>query len=112
MSFYYNSNYEFNKNLQNYQSCYYLNLNGYTNSKFGQVRFDPPLSDAIVYRDVYYSPPDYNTLQHNKSKKPITDNLSYNYASINNGYAPCNECVYSIDKKCANYSNTCMNGLR
>jgi hypothetical protein len=106
MSFYYNSNYEYNKNIPNYQSCYYLNLDGYTNSNFGQVSFTPPLSKAITYRDVFYAPPNYNTLQ---VKKVKSENLNYNYNSFGNAYDACQDCNYSIEKKCPNYSNQCVN---
>lgn len=105
MSSYYNTNYEYNKNIPNYQSCYYQNLRGYTNNKFGQVRFNPPLSEAIVYKDVYYAPPNYQSLTH----KVSTENLNYNYPSVNNAYQTCQDCNYSVLNKCPNYSNTCTN---
>ena len=108
MSFYYNSNYEYNKNIPNYQSCYYQNLNGYTDSNFGKVSFNPPLSKAITYRDVFYAPPNYNSLSP-LPKNIQSDNLNYNYNSINNSYKECQDCNYSINKKCSNYSNQCSN---
>lgn len=109
MSYYYNSNYEYNKNIPNYQSCYYQNLFGLTNSKFGKVAFNPPLSDAIVYKDVYYAPPNYNSLGHSDYSKPDSQNLNYFYPSVNNAYSPCQDCNYSIKNKCDNYSYKCMN---
>ena len=105
MSYYYNSNYEYNKNIPNYQSCYYLNLNGYTNGNFGKVRFQPPLSDAIVYKDVFYAPPNYQSL----TSKVDSENVNYFYPSINNAYSACQDCNYSVTNKCTNYSYTCMN---
>ena len=105
MSYYYNANYEYNKNIPNYQSCYYQNLYGYTDNKFGQVRFQPPLSNAIVYKDVFYAPPNYQSLVH----KTNSVNVNYEHPSINNAYAPCQDCDYSITNKCPNYSNTCRN---
>lgn len=108
MSFYYNSNYEYNKNIPNYQSCYYLNLDGYTNSNFGKVSFNPPLSNAITYRDVFYAPPNYNSLN-NYNSRVNSVNVNYDYPSINNGYNDCQDCNYSINKKCSNYSNKCIN---
>lgn len=100
----YNNNVNNSKNIKNSQSCYYQNLNGYTNSKFGQVRFQPPLSDAIVYKDVFYAPPNYQTLTH----KPSTENVNYYYPSINNAYDPCQSCNYSVINKCPNNSYTCL----
>lgn len=105
MSYYYNANYEYNKNIPNYQSCYYQNLYGYTDNKFGQVRFQPPLSNAIVYKDVFYAPPNYQSLVH----KTSSVNVNYEHPSINNAYAPCQDCNYSLTNKCPNYSNTCTN---
>jgi hypothetical protein len=105
MSSYYNGTYEYNKNIPNYQSCYYQNLNGYTNNNFGQVRFNPPLSNAIVYKDVFYSSPNYQSLV----KKPLSQNLHDNYPSVVNAYESCKDCDYSVLKKCPNYSNSCMN---
>lgn len=105
MSYYYNGNYEFNKNIPNYQSCFYNNLAGYQNNKFGQVRFQPPLSEAIVYKDVFYAPPNYQSLTH----KVASENVNYFYPSVNNAYAPCQDCNYSVTNKCPNYSYSCVN---
>ena len=97
--------YEYKKTIQNYQSCYYQNLNGYTNSKFGQTPFQQPLSDAIVYKDVFYAPPNYQSL----SITPSTENVNYYYSSVINAYSPCQDCNYSIINKCPNYSYSCLN---
>lgn len=105
MASYYNSSYEFSKNIPNYQSCYYQRLGNYSDNGFCQVRFNPPLSDAIVYRDVYYAPPNYQSLI-----KPVdSTNVNYNYSSITNAYCPCQDCRYATCGKCENYSNKCMN---
>lgn len=109
MSFYYNSNYEYNKNIPNYQSCYYQNLNGYMNNNFGKVLFNPPLSNPITYRDVFYNPPNYNTLMNYNYNKVNSENLNYNYSSVNNAYEDCRDCNYSVNSKCSNYSNKCLN---
>jgi hypothetical protein len=106
MSYYYNSNYEYNKNIPNYQSCYYQNLFGLANSNFGKVAFNPPLSNAIVYKEVYYSPPNFDSLVHSK---PTTENVNYDYPSVNNAYSQCQDCNYSLKGKCENYSYKCMN---
>lgn len=105
MSYYYNGTYEFNKNIPNYQSCYYNNLAGYQNNKFGQVRFQPPLTEAIVYKDVFYAPPNYQSM----TNKVYSQNVNYYYPSINNAYSPCQDCNYSVTNKCPNYSHSCVN---
>jgi hypothetical protein len=72
-------------------SCYFLNLGNYTNGRFGNVHFNPPLSDIPPYKEVHYKKPNYNSLTHSK-------NVVCNYQSINNAY---------VDNCDNYYSNKC-----
>lgn len=85
--------------------CYYVPLGMYTKNQFDVVPVSPPMSQAIVYRDVFYAPPNYQTLT-----RPIkSENLHYNYASIHNAYCACQNCNYAVCSKCSIASNTCLN---
>jgi len=90
----YNTAYEYN-NAHKY-SCYYLNLQGYCNNGFGRVRFYPPLSDAIVYKDVHYRNPNYNSL----AGKQESSNLVCGFHSIQNAYP--DACSTFYTNKCEN----------
>lgn len=86
-------------------SCYYLQLGSYLNGRFAKTITNPPLSDAVVYRDVYYAPPNYQTLT-----RPVKSvNKHYNYPSIHNAYCACEDCRYGLCVKCPTQSNACMN---
>lgn len=85
--------------------CYYVPLGSYTANTFDVVPTRPPLSQAVVYRDVFYAPPNYQTLT-----RPIkSENLHYNYPSIHNAYCACQNCNYAVCSKCSIASNTCQN---
>lgn len=86
-------------------ACYYVPLGSYTSNQFGVVPTSPPLSQAIVYRDVFYAPPNYQTLT-----RPVkSENLNYFYPSIHNAYCACQGCNYAVCSKCSVASNTCQN---
>lgn len=85
--------------------CYYVPLGSYTMNQFDVVPSFPPLTQAIVYRDVYYAPPNYQTL----NRKVKSENLNYFYPSIQNAYCACQNCNYAVCSKCSVASNKCMN---
>lgn len=82
--------------------CYYVPLGNYTANRFDVVPVEPPLSEAISYRDVYYSPSDYTTLA-----RPVpSENRHLNYLSFHHAYAKCQSCDYLSCVQCAQ-ANTC-----
>lgn len=89
------------------EACYYVPLGNYTANRFDVVPVAPPLSEAIAYRDVYYSPSDYTSLA-----RPVkSENRHLNYLSIHNAYETCSPsgCNYLSCFQCAQ-GNPCKNG--
>lgn len=86
-------------------TCYYVPLGAYSQRTFDVVPTRPPLCKAVVYRDVFYAPPNYQTLT-----RPIkSENTHYNYPSIHNAYCACQSCNYAVCSKCTQLSNQCAN---